>query len=119
MKKVVITGIGIVAPNGTGTEYVWKNVVNGVSGVRTIDTFDTSDLQCHIAGLPIRGTEPGQYNPDKIVDVRDQRKLDRSMIYGIVAADDLIRSSRSYLSQMYLLTISWAAALSFATTYTT
>jgi 3-oxoacyl-[acyl-carrier-protein] synthase II len=93
MKRVVITGMGIVAPNGTGVEYAWKNVVGGVSGVRKIDNFDASDLPCQIAGLPIRGTEPGQYNPDAIVDVRDQRKLDKSMIYGIVAADEAIRDA--------------------------
>ena len=93
MKRVVITGMGIVAPNGTGVEYAWKNVVGGVSGVRKIDNFDASDLPCQIAGLPIRGVEPGQYNPDAVVDVRDQRKLDRSMIYGIVAADEAIRDA--------------------------
>lgn len=93
MKRVVITGMGIVAPNGTGVEYVWKNVVGGVSGVRKIDNFDASDLPCQIAGLPIRGVEPGQYNPDSVIDVRDQRKLDKSMIYGIVAADEAIRDA--------------------------
>lgn len=93
MKRVVITGMGIVAPNGCGVEYAWKNVVGGVSGVRKIDTFDTSDLPCQIAGLPIIGTEPGQYNPDAIVDVREQRKLDKSMIYGMVAADEAVRDA--------------------------
>ena len=93
MKRVVITGMGIVAPNGTGVEYVWKNVVAGVSGIRKIDNFDASDLPCQIAGLPIRGTEPGQYNPDAVVDVREQRKMDKSMIYGMVAADEAVRDA--------------------------
>ena len=93
MKRVVITGMGIVAPNGTGVEYAWKNVVGGVSGVRKIDIFDASDLPSQIAGVPVVGTEPGQYNPDAIVDVREQRKMDRSMIYGMVAADEAIRDA--------------------------
>lgn len=93
MKRVVITGMGIVAPNGTGVEYAWKNVVGGVSGIRKIDNFDASDLACQIAGLPIHGTEPGQYNPDSIVDVREQRKMDKSMIYGMVAADEAVRDA--------------------------
>ena len=93
MKRVVITGLGIVAPNGTGVEYAWKNVVDGVSGVRPIDVFDASDLPCQIAGVPVCGTEPGQYNPDAIVDVREQRKLDKSMIYGMVAADEAVRDA--------------------------
>ncbi len=93
MKRVVITGMGIVAPNGTGIEYAWKNVVGGVSGIRKIDIFDASDLPCQIAGLPIHGTEAGQYNPDAIVDPREQRKLDKSMIYGMVAADEAVRDA--------------------------
>lgn len=93
MKRVVITGMGIVSPVGTGIEYAWKNIVNGVSGVRKIDTFDASDLASQIAGLPVVGTEPGQYNPDMVVDVREQRKLDKFIVYGLVAADEAMRDA--------------------------
>lgn len=93
MKRVVITGMGIVSPVGTGIEYAWKNIVNGVSGVRKIDTFDASDLASQIAGLPVVGTEPGQYNPDTVVDVREQRKLDKFIVYGLVAADEAMRDA--------------------------
>ena len=93
MKRVVITGMGIVSPVGTGIEYAWKNIVNGVSGVRKIDTFDASDLTSQIAGLPVIGTEPGQYNPDAVVDAREQRKMDKCIIYGVVAADEAIRDA--------------------------
>ena len=93
MKRVVITGMGIVVPNGTGLEYAWKNVVGGVSGIRKIDTFDASDLPCQIAGVPVQGTEPGQYNPDAVVDAREQRKMDKSMIYGMVATDEAVRDA--------------------------
>jgi 3-oxoacyl-[acyl-carrier-protein] synthase II len=92
-KRVVITGMGIVAPNGTGVEYAWKNVVGGVSGIRKIDNFDASDLPCQIAGLPIHGTNAGQYNPDAVVDVREQRKMDKSMLYGMVATDEAVRDA--------------------------
>ena len=94
MKRVVITGMGIVSPVGTGIEYAWKNIVNGVSGVRKIDTFDASDLNSQIAGLPVVGTEPGQYNPDSVVDAREQRKMDKSIVYGVVAADEALRDAR-------------------------
>ncbi len=93
MKRVVITGMGIVSPVGTGLEYAWNNIINGVSGVRKIDTFDVSDLNSQIAGLPVIGTEPGQYNPDSIVDAREQRKMDKSILYGVVAADEAIRDA--------------------------
>ena len=93
MKRVVITGMGIVSPVGTGIEYAWKNILDGVSGVRKIDTFDASDLTSQIAGLPVIGTEPGQYNPDAVVDAREQRKMDKSIVYGVVAADEAMRDA--------------------------
>ena len=93
MKKVVITGMGIVSPVGTGVEYAWKNVLAGKSGVKKIDSFDASDLASQIAGVPQVGTEPGMFNPDAVVEPREQRKLDKSIIYGIVAADEAIKDA--------------------------
>ncbi len=93
MRKVVITGMGIVSPVGTGVEYAWQNVLNGKSGVRKIDSFEVSDLASQIAGVPQCGTEPGMFNPDSVVEPREQRKLDKSIIYGIVAADEAIKDA--------------------------
>jgi 3-oxoacyl-[acyl-carrier-protein] synthase II len=93
MKKVVITGMGIVSPVGAGVEYAWKNVLAGKSGVKKIDSFDVSDLASQIAGVPQVGTEPGMFNPDAVVEPREQRKLDKSIIYGIVAADEAIKDA--------------------------
>ena len=93
MKKVVITGMGIVSPVGTGIEYAWKNVLAGKSGVKKIDSFDVSDLASQIAGVPQVGTEPGMFNPDTVVEPREQRKLDKSILYGIVAADEAIKDA--------------------------
>lgn len=93
MRRVVITGMGIVSPVGTGIEYAWKNIVNGKSGVRKIDTFDASDLASQIAGLPVVGTGAGEFNPDAIVDPRDQRKMDKSIVYAMVAADEAMRDA--------------------------
>ena len=93
MKKVVITGMGIVSPVGTGIEHAWKNVLAGKSGVKKIDSFEVSDLASQIAGVPQVGTEPGMFNPDTVVEPREQRKLDKSIIYGIVAADEAIKDA--------------------------
>lgn len=93
MRRVVVTGMGIVSPVGTGVEYAWKNVVAGKSGVRKITEFDVSDLASQIAGLPQQGTEPGQYNPDTVVEPREQRKLDRFTLYGLVATDEAIKDA--------------------------
>ena len=93
MRRVVVTGMGIVSPVGTGVEYAWKNIVSGVSGVRSIDTFDTTEFASKIAGLPVRGDEPGQFNPDAVIEPREQRKMDRAIIYGLVAADEAMRDA--------------------------
>lgn len=93
MRRVVITGMGIVSPVGTGIEHAWKNIIAGKSGVRTIDLFDASDCASQIAGLPVCGTEPGQFNPDSVLDAKEQRKMDRSTIYGMVAADEALRDA--------------------------
>ena len=93
MKRVVITGMGIVSPVGTGIEYAWKNILAGKSGVRKIDSFEVSDLASQIAGIPQQGTEEGMYNPDAVVDAREQRKLDKYAVYGMVAADEAIKDA--------------------------
>lgn len=93
MKRVVITGMGIVSPVGTGVEYAWKNILAGKSGVKKIDSFDVSDLASRIAGVPESGTDVGQFNPDSVVDAREQRKMDKSILYGIVAADEAIKDA--------------------------
>ena len=93
MKRVVITGMGIVSPVGTGLEHAWKNVVAGKSGVRKITEFEVEDLASQIAGLPQRGTEPGDYNPDAVVEPREQRKMDKSIVYAMVAADEAIKDA--------------------------
>ncbi len=93
MKKVVVTGMGIVCPVGTGVEYAWKNILAGVSGVRKIDKFDASGFASQIAGVPVRGEKPGEFNPDTVVDPREQRKMDLDIIYGMVASDEAMRDA--------------------------
>lgn len=93
MKRVVITGMGIVSPVGTGVEYAWKNILAGKSGVRKIDSFDVSDLASQIAGFPQQGTEQGMFNPDAVVEPREQRKMDRCIVYAVVAADEAIKDA--------------------------
>lgn len=93
MKRVVITGMGIVSPVGTGIDYAWKNLINGKSGIRKIDEFEKAGLASQIAGVPNRGENPGDFNPDVVIDPREQRKMDNSIIYGLVAADEAIKDA--------------------------
>ena len=93
MKKVVITGMGIVSPVGTGIEYAWKNLLDGKSGIRKVTEFDTDDLTSKIAGVPVRGTNPGEFNPDAVIEPREQRKMEKTIMYALVAADEALRDA--------------------------
>lgn len=93
MRRVVITGMGIVSPVGTGVEYAWKNIVNGKSGIKKITEFDASEIASQIAGTVQRGTEMGDFNPDSVIDPREQRKLEKTILYGLVAADEAVKDA--------------------------
>lgn len=93
MKRVVITGMGIVCPTGTGIDYAWKNILDGKTGIKKITEFEVADIASQIAGVPQRGTEPGEFNPDAVIDPREQRRLDNTIIYGLVAADEAIKDA--------------------------
>lgn len=93
MKRVVITGLGIVSPVGTGIDYAWKNILAGKSAIRKVTEFDVSDIASQIAGFPIRGTNPGDFNPDSVIDPREQRKMENTILYALVAADEAIKDA--------------------------
>ncbi len=93
MRRVVVTGLGLLTPLGCGVEATWKRLVRGESGIRKIDRFDISDLSSKIAGLLPHGTGPGEYNPDDWVLPKEQRKMDVFIVYGIVAAVQAIEDS--------------------------
>ena len=93
MRRVVITGMGIVSPVGCGIEYAWKNILAGKSGIHKVPELEEADMVCQIAGVPVRGTEPGMFNPDTVVEPRDQRKMDKCILYGVVAADEAVRDA--------------------------
>lgn len=93
MKRVVITGMGIVCPVGSGIDFAWANLLKGKSGIRKITEFETEDIASKIAGIPQRGTEPGEYNPDAVIEPKEQRKMDKNIVYGMVAADEAIKDA--------------------------
>lgn len=87
MRRVVVTGLGMVSPLGCGVEPTWKRILNGESGARRIDTFDVSDLPSQIACLIPRGDgSNGTYNPDQWMEPKDQRKVDDFIVYAMCAA---------------------------------
>ncbi len=98
MRRVVITGLGLVTPLGTGVEHVWKGILEGRSGIRPITAFDTEGYGCTIAGeVPSvdgrGGGEPGQpgvFDPDQVMSAKDRKRVDDFIVYAIAAADEAL-----------------------------
>ncbi len=69
MRRVVITGLGMVTPLGRGVETSWRRLLDGASGAGRIETFETSDLACKIAcSIPRGDGSDGSFNPDDWMD---------------------------------------------------
>jgi 3-oxoacyl-[acyl-carrier-protein] synthase II len=87
MRRVVVTGLGMVSPLACGVETTWKRILDGQSGARKIDTFDVSDLPSKIACVVPRGDgSEGTFNPDQWMEPKEQRKVDDFIIFGMAAA---------------------------------
>lgn len=87
MRRVVVTGLGMVTPLGCGVETNWSRLVAGESGARKIDTFEVSDITSKIAGMiPYGDGSNGTYNPDQWMEPKEQRKVDKFIVYGMCAA---------------------------------
>jgi 3-oxoacyl-[acyl-carrier-protein] synthase II len=87
MRRVVVTGLGMVSPLGCGVEPTWKRILNSESGAKKIDTFDVSDLTSRIACVVPRGDgTDGTFNPDQWMEPKDQRKVDDFIIFAMCAA---------------------------------
>jgi 3-oxoacyl-[acyl-carrier-protein] synthase II len=93
MRRVVITGMGLVTPLGVGAGHVWAALLAGKSGAKRITEFDVSDIACQIAGMVPRGSAPGQFNADDWMEPKEQRKVDDFIIYAMSAADQAIADS--------------------------
>jgi 3-oxoacyl-[acyl-carrier-protein] synthase II len=87
MRRVVVTGMGMVSPLGCGVEPTWKRILGGESGAKQIETFDTNDLSCRIACVVPRGDgTDGTFNPDQWMEPKDQRRVDDFIIFAMSAA---------------------------------
>lgn len=93
MRRVVVTGLGLVTPLGNGVETTWKRLIRGESGIRRIDTFDTEGLASKVAGQVPLGNEAGQFNFDDYLPPKDRRKMDDFIIFGMAAAEEALKDS--------------------------
>jgi len=87
MRRVVVTGMGLVTPLGVGVENNWRALTASLSGIGAIQDFDVSDLPAKIAGQVPRGEgAEGRFNADDYMSSKDQRRVDDFIIYGMGAA---------------------------------
>ena len=93
MRRVVVTGMGMVTPLGSGVDHNWSQIIAGKSGVSRIEGFDVSDISCQIAGQVPGADAVGGLNLDDWIDPREQRKQDRFIQLGLVAACQAVEDS--------------------------
>ncbi len=90
MRRVVVTGMGLVSPLGVGVERSWSRLLNGESGVSRIQHFDVSDLPARIAGQVPRGRGPGEFDIAKVASPKEQRRLEDFVAFALAATDEAI-----------------------------
>ncbi|MFZ1679666.1 MAG: beta-ketoacyl-ACP synthase II [Rhizobiaceae bacterium] len=94
MRRVVVTGLGLLSPYGVGAEHGWRQLLSGRSAARVIERFEVDDLACRIAHEIPRGDgSDGSFNPDQFLEPKEQRKIGDFILYGITAAEEAIRDS--------------------------
>jgi 3-oxoacyl-[acyl-carrier-protein] synthase II len=94
MRRVVVTGLGLVTPLATGVEETWSRLIAGKSGAGPITRFDTTGYATTYACELKRGDgSDGTFNPDDWMEPKEQRKVDEFILYGMAAADQAIRDS--------------------------
>lgn len=90
MRRVVVTGMGLVTPLGVGVDHVWKRLTAGESGLSAITRFDVSDIPAKVAGQVLRGKGDGEFDADKYIEPKEQKKMDEFIHFGMGAADEAI-----------------------------
>ncbi len=94
MRRVVVTGLGMLTPLGCGVEPTWKRLLASESGTRKIEQFDVSDLPARIAAQIPRGDgTDGTYNPDQWMEPKEQRKVDEFIVYAMCAATQALKDA--------------------------
>jgi 3-oxoacyl-[acyl-carrier-protein] synthase II len=94
MRRVVITGLGLVTPLGSGVEASWSRLIAGGNGARRVEEFDVSDISCQIACFIPRGDgSDGSFNPNDWMEPKEQRKVDDFIIYAMAAANQALADS--------------------------
>ena len=105
MRRVVVTGLGMVTPLGCGVENTWQHILAGKSGIGRIEKFEVADLPCQIAGqIPLGDGSDGTFNADQWMEPKERRKVDDFILFAMSAArqalDDAGWHPREYEDQI-------------------
>lgn len=93
MKRVVVTGLGLVTPLGCGVDFAWNNITAGKSGLKAITHIDVSDLPAKVAGVVPRGKGEGEFDCDKYIEPKEQKKMDDFIHFAIGAASQAVEDA--------------------------
>jgi 3-oxoacyl-[acyl-carrier-protein] synthase II len=93
MKRVVVTGLGMVSPLACGVEATWRRLLAGESAAARVENFDVSDIACRIAAQVPRGSDPDAFRPDEWMEPKEQRRVDEFIIYAASAATQALRDA--------------------------
>lgn len=93
MRRVVVTGMGLVSPLASGVQASWDRLIKGHSGIRSIDLFDTEGFAAKVAGLVPHGTNAGSLDMDGLFSKADQKKNDRFILYALAASDEALKDA--------------------------
>jgi 3-oxoacyl-[acyl-carrier-protein] synthase II len=94
LRRVVITGLGLVTPLGCGVEASWSRLLQGHSGARRIEEFEVNDLACQIGCFVPRGAlSEGKFDPNDWMEPKEQRKVDDFIIFAMGAADQALQDA--------------------------
>lgn len=94
MRRVVVTGIGMLSPMGRGVDTTWQGIINGKSAIRPVDRYDVSQSTAKIAGqVPFGKGNPALFDPDEVLPPKEQRRVDPFILYGLCAGTDAVEDS--------------------------
>ncbi len=93
MKRVVVTGLGMVTPLACGVEATWRRLLAGDSAAGRVENFEVADIACRIAAQVPRGGSPDAYNPDDWMEPKEQRRVDDFIVYALAAATQALRDA--------------------------
>ncbi|WP_417781846.1 beta-ketoacyl-ACP synthase II [Terasakiella pusilla] len=93
MRRVVITGLGMVSPLANGVKPTWEKLLNAESGINAIESFDVSDIPAKIAGQVPLGEGAGLFNFNDYVTPKERRRMDDFIVYGLAAAIEAVEDA--------------------------